>query len=185
MSLTQEQKDKIWDNTLKNMPAHKLAQDMSLTITEVLDCIQEMRIALDERIASNPDLLDKKIRHIHETLMNYDLIKKNAWDMYGKTPEANANARAKFLKLAMDVEDARAKILQLMGTDKEASARAELARIAQNQFIGIVKGVVGNCPKCLDAMKRAMSASRMSVTVIDDKPDNVVVSSLVSGDEDK
>jgi len=175
-----EIKDKIWDRVLKLEPTYKIAKEMQLDITDVIDVVAQYRMALDKKVQDNPDILDKKLNHIMATLTELDLVKKETWIVYNATPMENTNARAKLLKLVTDVEGQRSQVLQLLGSDKDAITRLQLAQSTQNQFINIVKGVVSGCPKCLDGLKRALQSGRMKIVVEDTRPVSVVEQELVN-----
>jgi hypothetical protein len=173
-------KDLIWDKALKLQPSYQIAKDLSLEVTDVIDVIQEYRIALDKKVQDNPDLLDRKLAHIMATLEELNLVKKETWIVYNATPVENTNARAKLLKLIAEVEAQRSQILQLLGSDKDVITRLQLAQSTQTQFINIVKGVVSGCPKCLDGLKRALQSGRMKIIVEDSRPVNVVEHELIN-----
>lgn len=175
-----ETKDLIWAKALKLQPSYQIAKELGLDVTDVIDVIQEYRIALDKKVQDNPDLLDRKLAHIMATLDELDLVKKEAWATYEKIPLDNPTSRAKLLKLITEVESQRSNILQLLGSDKDAITRLQLAQATQNQFINIVKGVVSGCPKCLDGLKRALQSGRMKIVVEDTRPSNVVEQELVN-----
>ena len=173
-------KDLIWDKALKLQPSYQIAKDLSLDVTDVIDVIAEYRVALDKKVQDNPDILDRKLAHIMATLDELDLVKKETWIVYTATPVENTNARAKLLKLVTEVEAQRSQILQLLGSDKDAITRLQLAQSTQNQFINIVKSVVSGCPKCLDGLKRALQSGRMKIVVEDTRPVNVVETELIN-----
>lgn len=173
-------RDLIWDKALKLQPSYQIARDLKLEVTDVIDVIQEYRISLEKKVQDNPDLLDRKLTHIMATLDELDLVKKEAWATYEGTPVDNTNSRAKLLKLVTEVESQRSNILQLLGSDKDAITRLQLAQATQNQFINIVKSVVSGCPKCLDGLKRALQSGRMKIVVEDTRPVNVVEQELVN-----
>jgi hypothetical protein len=172
--------DLIWEKALKLQPSYQIARDLSLDVTDVIDVIQSYRIALDKKVQDNPDLLDRKLSHIMATLDELNLVKKEAWIVYNATPIDNTNSRAKLLKLVTEVESQRSQVLQLLGSDKDAITRLQLAQSTQNQFINIVKGVVSGCPKCLDGLKRSLQSGRMKIVVEDTRPVNVVEQELVN-----
>lgn len=173
-------KDLIWAKALKLQPSYQIAKDLSLDVTDVIDTIAQYRMALDKKVQDNPDLLDRKLAHIMTTLDELDLVKKEAWIVYEATPLDNTNSKSKLLKLVTDVEAQRSQILQLLGSDKDAITRLQLAQATQNQFINIVKGVVSGCPKCLDGLKRALQSGRMKIVVEDTRPVNVVEQELIN-----
>lgn len=175
-----ETKDIIWARALKLQPSYQIAKDLSLDVTDVIDVIAEYRTLLDKKVQDNPDLLDRKLAHIMATLDELDLVKKEAWVVYEATPLDNTNSKSKLLKLITDVEAQRSNILQLLGSDKDAITRLQLAQATQNQFINIVKGVVSGCPKCLDGLKRALQSGRMKIIVEDTRPVNVVEQELIN-----
>jgi len=175
-----EIKELIWAKALKLQPSYQIAKELSLDISDVIDVITEYRISLDQKVQENPDLLDRKLAHIMATLEELNLVKKEAWVVYEATPVENSNARVKLLKLVSDVEAQRSQILQLLGSDKDAITRLQLAQATQNQFINIVKGVVSACPKCLDGLKKALQSGRMKIVVEDTRPTNVVEQELVN-----
>lgn len=176
-----EQQEAIIDRMLKMIPAHVISRELSLEVSDVIDVIQGYREKFDEKIKSTPDLLDRKLEHVFKSLEAYDKVKQEAWKMYEGTGTDNGNVRAKFLKLVMEAESNRDSILQLLGTDKESSARLALAQAAQGQFIGIVKQVVSGCPKCANALRQALSASRISVVVDDHRPTPAAMIETVTG----
>lgn len=173
-------KDLIWDKALKLQPSYQIAKDLMLEITDVIDVIAEYRIALDKKVRDNPDLLDRKLAHIMATLEELNLVKKEVWVVYNSTPVENTNSRAKLLKLVTEVEAQRSNVLQLLGSDKDAITRLQLAQATQNQFINIVKSVVSGCPKCLDGLKKSLQSGRMKIVVEDTRPVNVVEQELVN-----
>ena len=175
-----EIKDEIWDRALKLQPSYVIARDMKLDISDVIDAIQEYKISLDKKIEDNPGLLDQKLDHVMAALDNLDLVKKETWVLYQATPIDNTNSKAKLLKLITEVESQRSQILQLLGSDKDAITRLQLAQSTQNQFINIVKGVVSGCPKCLDGLKKALQSGRMKIIVEDTRPTNVVEQELIN-----
>jgi chromosome segregation ATPase len=182
MSITNiEQQEAIIDQMLKMIPAHVIARELSLEVSDVIDIIQGYREKFDEKVKSTPDLLDRKLEHVFKSLEAYDKVKQEAWKMYEGSDVDNGNVRAKFLKLVMEAESNRDSILQLLGTDKESSARLQLAQAAQGQFIGIVKQVVSGCPKCASALRQALNASRMSVVVEDHRPIPAAMIETISG----
>jgi len=175
-----EVKDLIWAKALKLQPSYQIAKELSLDVTDVIDVIAEYRILLDKKVQDNPDLLDRKLAHIMATLDELDLVKKEAWTVYEATPLDNTNSKSKLLKLITDVEVQRSNVLQLLGSDKDAITRLQLAQSTQNQFINIVKSVVSGCPKCLDGLKRALQSGRMKIIVEDTRPVNVVEQELIN-----
>src|SRR3990167_2170481 len=175
-----EVKDEIWDRALKLQPSYVIARDMKLDISDVIDVIAEYKIILDRKIEDNPGILDQKLDHVMAALDNLDLVKKETWVLYQATPIDNTNSKAKLLKLITEVESQRSQILQLLGSDKDAITRLQLAQSTQNQFINIVKGVVSGCPKCLDGLKRALQSGRMKIIVEDTRPINVVEQELIN-----
>jgi len=175
-----EQQEAIIDRMLKMIPAHVIARELSFGVSDVIDVIQGYKERFDEKVKSTPDLLDRKLEHVFKSLEAYDKVKQEAWRLYETTRDDNGNVKAKFLKLVMEAESNRDSILQLLGTDKESSARAELARVAQNQFIGIVKQVVSGCPKCANALRQALQSSRLVVAVDDHRPDNQAMIEVVT-----
>jgi hypothetical protein len=175
-----EVKDKIWERALKLEPTYKIAREMGLDITDVIDVVAQYKAALSERVEKDPSFLDRKLSHIMATLDELNLVKKETWTVYNATPIENTNSRAKLLKLITEVEAQRSQILQLLGSDKDAITRLQLAQSTQNQFINIVKGVVSGCPKCLDGLKRALQSGRMKIVVEDTRPVNVVEQELVN-----
>jgi hypothetical protein len=176
-----EHREAVVDRMLKMIPAHVIARELNLEVSDVIDVMQEYRTKFDEKVRSTPDLLDRKLEHVFKSLEAYDKVKQEAWKMYESTGAENGNVKAKFLKLVMEAESNRDAILQLLGTDKESSARAELARVAQNQFIGIVKQVVSGCPKCANALRQALQSNRIVVSVDDHRPDNMAMIEVVTG----
>lgn len=175
-----EIKELIWEKALKLQPSYQIAKELGLDVSDIIDVITEYRISLDQKVQDNPDLLDRKLEHIMATLDELNLVKKEAWIVYEATPMENNNARVKLLKLVTDVEAQRSQILQLLGSDKDAITRLQLAQTTQNQFINIVKGVVSGCPKCLDGLKKALQSGRMKIVVEDTRPVNVVEQELVN-----
>lgn len=175
-----EIKELIWNKALKLQPSYVIAKELGLDVSLVIDVITEYRIAIEQKVQDNPDILDRKLSHIMATLDELDLVKKEAWIVYEATPIENGNARAKLLKLVTEVESQRSQVLQLLGSDKDSIVRLQLAQATQNQFINIVKGVVSGCPKCLDGLKRALQSGRMKIVVEDSRPTNVVEQELVN-----
>jgi len=175
-----EVRDLIWDMALKLRPSYVIARELGLDITDVVDVVAQYRIALDKKIQDNPDLLDRKLANIFGQLEELDLVKKEAWATYEGIPSDNTNSKAKLLKLITDVEAQRSQILQLLGSDKDAITRLQLAQSTQNQFVNIVKGVVSGCPKCLEGLKRALQSGRVKIVIEDTRPVNVVETELIN-----
>lgn len=174
-------REAVVDRMLKMVPVHVIARELELEVSDVIDVVQEYKEKFDEKIKSNGDLLDRKLEHVFKSLEAYDKVKQEAWKMYEKTGSENGNVKAKFLKLVMEAESNRDTILQLLGTDKESSARLQLAQASQGQFIGIVKQVMSGCPKCANALRQALSASRMTVVVEDHRPLTQSLVETISG----
>lgn len=180
-TLNVDQQEAVIDRMLKMIPAHVIARELQLEISDVIDVIQGYREKFDAKIQSTPDLLDRKLEHVFKSLEAYDKVKQEAWKMYESTKDDNGNVKAKFLKLVMEAEGSRDSILQLLGTDQSSAGRAAMAAAAQAQFIGIVKQVVSGCPKCANALRQALSASRMTVVVEDHRPVNQSLIETITG----
>jgi hypothetical protein len=169
MALSMEVRESVVDSMIKLKPAHVIARELEVDISEVIDVMQEFRNKFDDAVKDNPDLLDKKLEHIFKSLQTYEKVQQEAWSMYENTDEENGNVRAKYLKLVMEAESHRDEILQLLGTDKDATARLQMAQTTQTQLVGIIKQVLSGCPKCANLFKHALQANRLMITTDNQK----------------
>ena len=90
-----EQQEAIIDRMLKMIPAHAIARELLLDVSDVIDVIQGYREKFDEKVKNTPDLLDRKLEHVFKSLEAYDKVKQEAWRLYESTKDDNGNVKAK------------------------------------------------------------------------------------------
>lgn len=106
---------------------------------------------LNDQIQRDPDFLDRVKENTLATLKQFDDLNKEIWETVEvATDNGMLGERSKALKLAMDLLDKKAKILQLVGGSNDSGLmyRVNKAEAVNLMLSSVIKEVIAGCDRC-------------------------------------
>lgn len=143
--------EKVGELHLKSYKPAEIARRLDISPAQAKSLIRDYQEVLANRVSQDPEFLDRIAENTIEALERMDDIVAEANLAY-ETAKDNEmiNQQIGLLKLRGDLEDKRAKLLQLMGAkiDSGMMARMNKAERVNEIVTRTIKEVVGDCPKC-------------------------------------
>lgn len=140
----------------------EIARELNLTPREAKYYVDSYKEILADRVNADPDFLDRIQENTLEALDRLDLLVREAWETYATAKNMEMiNQQINLLKACGDLEDKRAKLLQLMGAKADSGMMARMNKAERvNEIVSrIIKDVVSECSHCkLEALPRLAEA---------------------------
>ena len=154
--------EKVGELYLKSYKPAEIARRLDISPAQAKAYIQDYQQVIQDRVMKDPEYLDRLAENTLEALERMDDIVAEVNQTY-ETAKNNdmINQQINLLKLRGEMEDKRAKLLQLMGAkvDSGMMARLNKAEKVNSIVTGIIKEVAGDCPRCrVEVMTRLAEA---------------------------
>jgi len=154
--------ERVGDLYLKSYKPAEIARALDITPAAAKSYIKDYQDLVKTQVASDPDFMDRLAENTMEALQRLDNIVKEAWETYDTAKDNDMiSQQINLLKVAGDLEDKRAKLLQLMGAKIDGGMMARMNRAERvNEIVSrVIKDIIGDCPKCrLEAMPKLAEA---------------------------
>jgi hypothetical protein len=146
-----QQLEQVAELVNKGWKTPQIARELELTLYQANSLVNDYNELVKTRVESDPDFLDRLTENTLAMIDSMDMLLKEAWDAY-ETAKQNESVplRTQTLKLAMDITERKAKLLQLMGGKVEGGSIARLQKAERvNEIVtSVIKEIVSDCPKC-------------------------------------
>jgi predicted transcriptional regulator len=143
--------EKVGELHLKGYRPSEIAREVGLSPAQTKHYIEQYKEVVRKRVEQDPDFLDRIQEHTVEALDHMDMLIKETWATYesAKT-EDMINQQINLLKVAGDLAEKRAKLLQLMGAkvDSGMNSRMQKAEQVNDLVARVIKDVVSHCDDC-------------------------------------
>lgn len=160
-----EKLEKVSELYLKGFNYSQIARELGITPVHAKSLVDEYKEFIHDRAQEDPELLDRLVENTMEVLETISMIAKEAWDTYEQAKSYEMiQQRNASLKNLMDINEKKAKLLQLMGAKVDSGNTARLQRAEKvNEIVSsIIKEVISDCPKCrLEAQIKLAEAFRL------------------------
>lgn len=154
--------EKVSELYLKGYKPAEIGRALTLSPAAVKGYIAEYKVYINRRVDEDPAFLDRLQENTIEALERLDNLIHEAWETYETCKTADmVNQQINLIKVAGELEDKRAKLLQLMGAKADSGMMARMNKAEQvNGIVSrIIKDVVSDCPHCkLEVMPRLAEA---------------------------
>lgn len=146
-----EKLEKVAELHLKGFNYSQISRELDITPAHAKHLVDEYKDFVRDRAQEDPDLLDRLVENTMEVLETMNMISKEAWETYEQAKEFEMiQQRNAGLKNLMDINERKAKLLNLMGGNADSGSTARLRRAEQvNDIVSsIIKEVIADCPNC-------------------------------------
>ena len=136
---------------LKGFTFAEIARELDIHVSTVREYVSEYKSWIVTRAENDPDLLDRLTENTMQALDEINLVLSEAWRAHEQAKEWEAmNHQLSALKLIKEINDSKAKLLQLAGARQDGGNMAHLKRVEQvNQIVSeIIKEIIKDCPRC-------------------------------------
>jgi hypothetical protein len=165
--------ERVADLHLKSYKPIEIARKLDMSPAQVKKHINDYGELMSRRAESDPNFLERVQENTIEALQRMDNIVMEAWETYETAKDNDMiNQQINLLKVAGDLEDKRAKLLQLMGAklDNGMLARMNKAERVNEIVSRVIKDIVSECDHCkIEVMPRLAEAFSLM-----DKPDEII-----------
>jgi hypothetical protein len=158
----------------------EIARELNITPAHAKKLADDYTSLVREQVSNDPDFLERLAENTAMMFEQMDLIKKEAWKTYDDAKNFGAqNMQLQALKIAMDVAERQAKLLQLMGAkvDSGSTARLQKAERVNEIVSGIIKDVISGCPRC---KREAHAKLAEAFALMDRAEEGIVLNELPS-----
>ena len=143
--------ERVAELYLKSYKPNEIARALNITTAQAKAYIRDYKQIVSERVAEDPDFLDRVQENVSEALERLDTLVKEAWETYDTAKSADLiNQQTNLLKVIGAFEQQRAAILQLLGAKMDSGMMARMQRAERvNEIVSrIIKDVVAECDHC-------------------------------------
>lgn len=137
-------RNKAYRLFLRGFSTSEIAEKVKVTEDTVRSYLKHYQDKLGDRIASNPDYLDRVIEHTFVELERLSDREKEAWERLENA--TRASDQTNLMNLIQRIGEQRAKILRLMDMRVEVVGRVERATKLQEALITYVQTCM--CDEC-------------------------------------
>lgn len=167
-----ERMDNVVTEYLKGYSATEISKHLGLSLSQVGNTLREWK-----SLAANNDFMKERATvALRGVDTHYDkLVKKS----YGVLEDAELNnsipQRLAAIKLIADIEKTRIDLLQRAGVLENSDLSKQMVETERKQeiLIGILKNVVGPCPRCRGAVQEELSKISNEPVILKAEYDNV------------
>lgn len=192
-----EKMERAGDLHLKGYKYSEIARELDVTPQHAKHLITEYKDYVRGRVQEDPDFLDRLQENTMEMLDAFDMLIREAWENYETAKNAEMlNQATNLIKVIGDLQDRKSKLLQLMGVKVDGGMMARMQKAEQvNDIVsGVIRDVVGECPRCrteaqvrlaqaFSLMNKADEAAEMELVAATDG--DIVDAEVIDGDEEE
>lgn len=186
MSTTLERLDKIeqaGEYHLKGYKNSEIARKLDVSPAHAKTLVTEYKDLIKQRVQADPDFLDRLQENTMEMLDALDLLISEAWATYESAKDNEMiNQQINLLKVAGELQEKKAKLLQLMGVKIDGGMQSRMQRAEQvNEIVSrVLRDIVGDCNVCRG---RAMSALAEAFAMMN-KEEEAAQMQLIAAEDD-
>lgn len=157
--------EQVGDLHLKSYKPGEIARKLGISTQQAKHYVNQYISLVQNKVQNDPDFMDRVADNTIEALERLDKIVVEAWETY-ETAKDNemVNQQINLLKVAAQLEQQRANLLQLMGAKMDGGMMAKMQRAEKvNSIVShIIKDSVSQCERCkLEIMPRLAEAFRL------------------------
>lgn len=157
-----EMVEKVGELHLKSYKPAEIARRLGISPAQAKAYVEDYKVLIQRKVEQDPEFMERIGENTIEALERMDSIVAEAWATYETAKDNDMiNQQINLLKVCGDLEDKRAKLLQLMGAKVDSGMMARMQRAERvNEIVSrIIKDVVIDCPRCkVEVMTRLAEA---------------------------
>jgi transcription elongation factor Elf1 len=186
--------DQVAELMPKGYNEREIARALDIPLNQAKMLVKEYHEAISKRVMDDPDFLDRLQENTMAALEGMDMIIRETWEAYDSAKAMDMIPQmTNLLKLAGDLAEKRAKLLQLMGAKVDSGFMARMNRLEQvNDIVSrVLKETIAHCDKCrMEAQVRLAEAFQImnrADEVVDMEPieDDTVDAEIIDEQEEQ
>lgn len=172
-----EEINKVASMHRKGYSNAEISKQLNLPVAKVKADLDEWSKYIEEKAASDPEILDRFLENTLAFEEELNDITKEIWEVIKKADEADViSTKIQALRLAKDLTDMKARLFQLLSprVDSGYIERSKRIERVNSMLSEIIRETISDCDRCSElAWRKLEDVYRSDKTLRDDDDDYV------------